>query len=155
MRESKERNAMKIKYRLVCEKCPWNTVEPLITDTAGEFKFCPYWEVYVSWSSSSTYGGDSGNRIRVSVIRGSTVVSQPFKKSRKIYGNRRSVTVFTRTPLVRILSQINPDHTFSLKSRSAKCCHSLRFAHQNSVWIYLRSPTCHTVQVNTFYSVTE
>jgi hypothetical protein len=40
--------------------------------------------VYVSWSSSSTYGGDSGNRIfvlywrcsliRVSVIRGSTVV---------------------------------------------------------------------------------
>jgi hypothetical protein len=39
--------------------------------------------VYVSWSSSSTYGGDSGNRIfvlywscsliRVSVIRGSTV----------------------------------------------------------------------------------
>jgi hypothetical protein len=44
--------------------------------------------VYVSWSSSSTYGGDSGNRIfvlywrrsliRVSVIRGSTVLfSQP------------------------------------------------------------------------------
>jgi hypothetical protein len=40
--------------------------------------------VYVSWSSSSTYGGDSGNRIfvlywrclliRVSVIRGSTVL---------------------------------------------------------------------------------
>jgi hypothetical protein len=40
--------------------------------------------VYVSWSSSSTYGGDSGNRIfilywrcsliRVSVIRGSTVI---------------------------------------------------------------------------------
>jgi hypothetical protein len=39
--------------------------------------------VYVSWSSSSTYGGDPGNRIfvlywrcsliRVSVIRGSTV----------------------------------------------------------------------------------
>jgi hypothetical protein len=39
--------------------------------------------VYVSWSSSSIYGGDSGNRIfvlywrcsliRVSVIRGSTV----------------------------------------------------------------------------------
>jgi hypothetical protein len=41
--------------------------------------------VYISWSSSSTYGGDSGNRIfvlywrcsliRVSVIRGSTVYS--------------------------------------------------------------------------------
>jgi hypothetical protein len=41
--------------------------------------------VYVSWSSSSTYGGDSGNRIfvlywrcsliRVSVIRGSSVFS--------------------------------------------------------------------------------
>jgi hypothetical protein len=40
--------------------------------------------VYVSWSSSSTYGGDSGNRIfvlywrcsliRVSVIRGYTVL---------------------------------------------------------------------------------
>jgi hypothetical protein len=40
--------------------------------------------VYVSWSLSGTYGGDSGNRIfvlywrcsliRVSVIRGSTVV---------------------------------------------------------------------------------
>jgi hypothetical protein len=42
--------------------------------------------VYVSWSSSSTYGGDSGNRIfvlywrcpliRVSVIRGSTVLTE-------------------------------------------------------------------------------
>jgi hypothetical protein len=42
--------------------------------------------VYVSWSSSSTYGGDSGNRIfvlywscsliRVSVIRGSTVYEE-------------------------------------------------------------------------------
>jgi hypothetical protein len=61
-----------------------NTVEPLITDTAGEFKFCPLEEVYVSWSSSSIYGGDSGNRIfvlywrcsliRVYVIRGSSVV---------------------------------------------------------------------------------
>jgi hypothetical protein len=30
-----------------------NTVEPLTTDTAGEFKFCPLQEVYVSWSSSS------------------------------------------------------------------------------------------------------
>jgi hypothetical protein len=35
--------------------------------------------VYVSWSSSSTYGGDSGNRIfvlywRCSLIRGSTVL---------------------------------------------------------------------------------
>jgi hypothetical protein len=29
------------------------TVEPLITDTAGEFKFFPLQEVYVSWSSSS------------------------------------------------------------------------------------------------------
>jgi hypothetical protein len=27
----------------------WSTVEPLITDTAGEFKFCPLQEVYVSW----------------------------------------------------------------------------------------------------------
>jgi hypothetical protein len=62
---------------------PNNTVKPLITDTAGEFKFCPLYEVYVSWSSSSIYGGDSGNRIfvlywrcsliRVSVIRGSSV----------------------------------------------------------------------------------
>jgi hypothetical protein len=57
-------------------------VEPLITDTAGEFKFCPLQEVCVSWSSSSDLG-DSGNRIFVlywrcslivvSVIRGSTV----------------------------------------------------------------------------------
>jgi hypothetical protein len=47
--------------------------------------------VYVSWSSSSTYGGDSGNRIfvlywrcsliRVSVIRGSTVITFPPKSS--------------------------------------------------------------------------
>jgi hypothetical protein len=47
--------------------------------------------VYVSWSLSSTYGGDSGNRIfvlywrcsliRVSVIRGSTVFTpQCYKK---------------------------------------------------------------------------
>jgi hypothetical protein len=44
--------------------------------------------VYVSWSSSSIYGGDSGNRIfvlysrcsliRVSVIRGSTVFNTLF-----------------------------------------------------------------------------
>jgi hypothetical protein len=44
--------------------------------------------VYVSWSSSSIYGGDSGNRIfvlywrcsliRVSVIRGSTIVVNYF-----------------------------------------------------------------------------
>jgi flagellar basal body-associated protein FliL len=33
--------------------CSYNSVEPLITDTAGEFKFCPLQEVYVSWSSSS------------------------------------------------------------------------------------------------------
>jgi hypothetical protein len=54
------------------------TVEPLITDTAGEFKFCPLVGV-----RQVTYGGDSGNRIfvlywrcsliRVSVITGSTV----------------------------------------------------------------------------------
>jgi hypothetical protein len=34
-----------------------NTVVPLITDTDGEFKFCPLWEVYVSWSSSSDLSG--------------------------------------------------------------------------------------------------
>ena len=33
------------------------TVEPLITNTAGEFKFCPLQEVYVSWSSSSDLCG--------------------------------------------------------------------------------------------------
>jgi hypothetical protein len=57
-----------------------NTVEPLITDTAGEFKFCPLVGV-----RQVTYEGDSGNRIfvlywrcsliSVSVIRGSTVAS--------------------------------------------------------------------------------
>jgi hypothetical protein len=37
-------------------KMPY-TVEPLITDTDWEFKFCPLWEVYVSWSSSSDLSG--------------------------------------------------------------------------------------------------
>jgi hypothetical protein len=63
--------------------------------------------VYVSWSSSNTYGGDSGNRIfvlywrcsliRVSVIRGSTVhgnkakniagtTANSFSRSRQVVG---------------------------------------------------------------------
>jgi hypothetical protein len=59
------------------------TVEPLIMDTAGEFKFCPLVGV-----RQVTYGGDSGNRIfvlywrcsliSVSVIRGSTVLAVLF-----------------------------------------------------------------------------
>ena len=61
-----------------------NTVEPLITDTAGEFKFCLCTLVGVRQVTYPVrYGGDLGNRIfvlywrcpliRVSVIRGSTV----------------------------------------------------------------------------------
>jgi hypothetical protein len=81
-----------------------NTVEPLITDTAGEFKFCPLYEVYVSWSSSSSYGGDSGNRIfvlywrcsliRVSVIRSSTVFQT--KVAEKIKTHVLFCTTFLR-----------------------------------------------------------
>jgi hypothetical protein len=60
------------------------TVEPLITDTAGDSNFVRYRRCTLVGVRQETYGGNSGNRnfvlywrcplIRVSVIRGSTVI---------------------------------------------------------------------------------
>jgi hypothetical protein len=40
---------------LICSYNGSYTDEPLITDTAGEFQFCPLQGVFISWGSSSDY----------------------------------------------------------------------------------------------------
>jgi hypothetical protein len=65
--------------------------------------------VYVSWSLSSTYGGDSGNRIfvlywrcsliRVSVIRGSTVTTSVGTVD-PVLAEELEITEDTRVPIV-------------------------------------------------------